>query len=432
MPGQPFDRIAVLYNYLFHNTSKGHTVAVADILTNYRNHGYELEIKSFYRDKDVLNALDGIEIAYDHRTRGYWMKTDGFEPYELRLIVDSIQSSKFITQNVANRITAKVLSLTDRNTSAGLNRRSFVAGRIRSMNDSVVKDADNLHIAIQTNRKVRFKYFHYDREKKKWYSHNNEAYVVSPFGLLWNDGNYYLYAYDGEKFRHFRVDRMEHITVYPEPREGAEAFKRIDLNAHQAEVFNMFTGTETTVKLRCANHLADVILEQFGKDTMLIPDGEDDFTVSVPVQISKPFYAWAAGFGADMKILFPQAIVNEMRAFIQELSEMYKDDGLSSGRRFCDTLRVCVHLCQRRKSVKALGNVRIIDIAIMLCHFQRRVSQQLLERERISSAVHQVFPGKGMTEQMNRRFFDPSAVIVVRNRKTQSIFRQHSSVFITE
>ena len=108
---------------------------------------------------------------------------------------------------------AKVLLLTDRNTSAGLNRRSFVAGRIRSMNDSVVKDADNLHIAIQTNRKVRFKYFHYDREKKKWYSHNNEAYVVSPFGLLWNDGNYYLYAYDGEKFRHFRVDRMEHITV---------------------------------------------------------------------------------------------------------------------------------------------------------------------------------------------------------------------------
>ena len=166
MPGQPFDRIAVLYNYLFHNTSKGHTVAVADILTNYRNHGYELEIKSFYRDKDVLNALDGIEIAYDHRTRGYWMKTDGFEPYELRLIVDSIQSSKFITQNVANRITAKVLRLTDRNTGATLNRRSFVAGRIRSMNDSVVKDADNLHIAIQTNRKVRFKYFHYDREKK--------------------------------------------------------------------------------------------------------------------------------------------------------------------------------------------------------------------------------------------------------------------------
>ena len=233
MPGQPFDRIAVLYNYLFHNTSKGHTVAVADILTNYRNHGYELEIKSFYRDKDVLNALDGIEIAYDHRTRGYWMKTDGFEPYELRLIVDSIQSSKFITQSVANRITAKVLSLTDRNTSAGLNRRSFVAGRIRSMNDSVVKDADNLHIAIQKNQKVRFKYFHYDREKKKWYSHNNEAYVVSPFGLLWNDGNYYLYAYDGEKFRHFRVDRMEHITVYPEPREGAEALKHNDQNAQK-------------------------------------------------------------------------------------------------------------------------------------------------------------------------------------------------------
>ena len=327
MPGQPFDRIAVLYNYLFHNTCNGHTVAVADIFTNYRNHGYEIEIKSFYRDKDVLNAMDGIEISYDHRSCGYWMKTEGFEPYELRLIVDSIQSSKFITQKEADKITGKVFGLTDRHTSATLNRRSFVAGRIRSMNDSVVKDADNIHIAIQKNQKVRFYYFHYNAQKQKWYSHNDEAYVVSPFGLLWNDGNYYLYAYDGEKFHHFRVDRMEHITVYPEPREGGEAFRHIDLNAHQAEVFNMFTGTETTVKLRCANHLADVILEQFGKDTMLIPDGADDFTVSVPVQISKPFYAWAAGFGADMKILFPQAIVHEMRTFIQELSEMYKDDG---------------------------------------------------------------------------------------------------------
>ena len=112
MPGQPFDRIAVLYQYLFQNTCKGRTATVADILTNYRNHGYELEIKSFYRDKDVLNAFDSIEIAYDHRTRGYWMKTDGFEPYELRLMVDSIQSSKFITQRVADQLTAKILRLT--------------------------------------------------------------------------------------------------------------------------------------------------------------------------------------------------------------------------------------------------------------------------------------------------------------------------------
>ena len=106
-----------------------------------------------------------------------------------------------------------------------------------------------------------------------------------------------------------------------------DGFVHVDMRFNFEKCYNMFTGTETTVKLRCANHLADVILEQFGKDTMLIPDGEDDFTVSVPVQISKPFYAWAAGFGADMKILFPQSIVNEMRTFIQELSEMYKDDG---------------------------------------------------------------------------------------------------------
>ncbi len=100
-------------------------------------------------------------------------------------------------------------------------------------------------LPFKRTRKCAFSTSTTTREKQKWYSHNDEAYVVSPFGLLWNDGNYYLYAYDGEKFRHFRVDRMEHITVYPEAREGAEAFKHVDLNDHQAEVFNMFTGKET-------------------------------------------------------------------------------------------------------------------------------------------------------------------------------------------
>ena len=111
---------------------------------------------------------------------------------------------------------------------------------------------------------------------------------------------------------------------------------------------------------------------------------------------------------------------------------MIEDDGLSSGRRFCDTLRVCVHLCQRRKSVKALGNVRIINIAIMLCHFQRRVSQQLLERERITTAVYQVFPRESVPEQMDGGLFYSAMIVIMRDGKAQSIFRQHLSVFIAE
>ena len=199
------------------------------------------------------------------------------------------------------------------------------------MNDSVVKDADNLHIAIQKNQKVRFKYFHYDREKKKWYSHNNEAYVVSPFGLLWNDGNYYLYAYVSEKknFRTFRVDRMEKIAVLPEKREGKEAFDKVDLNEYQSAVFNMFVKPEKeyTVKLRCVNKIADAIIDRFGKDVMLIPADKTHFTVSVRIQATTPFFGWVCSFGKQMKILYPPEVVQEMDKFLRELAEMYQDKG---------------------------------------------------------------------------------------------------------
>ena len=198
------------------------------------------------------------------------------------------------------------------------------------MNDSVVKDADNLHIAIQTNRKVRFKYFHYDREKKKWYSHNNEAYVVSPFGLLWNDGNYYLYAYDSEKekFRYFRVDRMERISQpLPLKRDGREAYSEKNLNRQKAKVFDMFGGQEYNVRIRFRNELADAVIDQFGKDIMMFAVDAEHFTITAPIEVSPTFFAWIATFGRRVKILSPEPVVDKMRDFLQRSLDMYKDDG---------------------------------------------------------------------------------------------------------
>lgn len=152
-----------------------------------------------------------------------------------------------------------------------------------------------------------------------------------PYALQWNDGNYYLYAYVSEKkdFRTFRVDRMEKIAVLPEKREGKEAFDKVDLNEYQSAVFNMFVKPEKeyTVKLRCINSLADVIIDRFGKDVMLIPDGNDHFTVSVRIQATDPFFGWVCSFGRRMKILHPPAVVQEMDEFLKKITEMYKDEG---------------------------------------------------------------------------------------------------------
>lgn len=324
-------RLPLLYHYLLENTSKDYPASADTILDFYAQNGYDIEIKALYRDIHELNALENIEIHYDGRSRGYWIERTDFKTNELRLIVDSIQASKFITQERARAITGKVLKLTDRHTRASLNRQSYVAGRVRSMNDSVVDEADKLHEAIASNSKVSFRYFHYTPSKERQYSKSGERYIVSPYALQWNDGNYYLYAYVSEKkdFRTFRVDRMEKIAVLPEKREGKEAFDKVDLNEYQSAVFNMFVKPEKeyTVKLRCINSLADVIIDRFGKDVMLIPDGNDHFTVSVRIQATDPFFGWVCSFGRRMKILHPPAVVQEMDEFLKKITEMYKDEG---------------------------------------------------------------------------------------------------------
>lgn len=302
-----------------------------NIVEHYENAGNPYEIKAIYRDLHDLEKIDGITLHYDGRTKGWWIEQEGLTPNELRLIVDSIQASKFITQERAKSITAKVLKQTDRYTRASLNRQAYVAGRIRSMNDSVVDETDKLHEAIASNSKVSFRYFHYTPSKERQYTKSGERYIVSPYALQWNDGNYYLYAYVSEKkdFRTFRVDRMEKIAVLPEKREGKEAFDKVDLNEYQSAVFNMFVKPEKeyTVKLRCINSLADVIIDRFGKDVMLIPADKTHFTVSVRIQATTPFFGWVCSFGKQMKILHPPAVVQEMDKFLRELAEMYQDKG---------------------------------------------------------------------------------------------------------
>ena len=322
-------RIAILYRYLLENTCKGHTVNADNIVEHYENEGDPYEIKAVYRDLHDLEKIEGITLHYDGRTKGWWMEREGLTTNELRLIVDSIQASKLDQDGIFP--SHLVLKLTDCYTRSKLNRQSYVAGRIRSMNDSVVDETDKLHEAIASNSKVSFRYFHYTPSKERQYTKSGERYIVSPYALQWNDGNYYLYAYVSEKkdFRTFRVDRMEKIAVLPEKREGKEAFDKVDLNEYQSAVFNMFVKPEKkyTVKLRCVNKIADAIIDRFGKDVMLIPADKTHFTVSVRIQATTPFFGWVCSFGKQMKILYPPEVVQEMDKFLRELAEMYQDKG---------------------------------------------------------------------------------------------------------
>lgn len=328
-------RLIALRNYLIANADKTHAVRIEDVQTYYNNikilgkDGEPLNIKTVYSD---LHAFRGggydIDIDYDERSKGWLLYNPPFEAYELRYIIDSVQASKFLTQGEAKKLTDKIIKNFGNGRRQNLNRQAYVYDRIRSQNDSVVKETDRIYDAIGANRKIGFLYFHLRPDRKKDYSNGGKQIKVSPFALYWNNGNLYLYAYDGKKFRYYRVDRMERISApLQEEREGIDLFSDKNLTSQKAKVFQMYAGKAYPVKMRFLNTLTDAVIDQFGREIVMIPDGDDHFTITAPVEVSPPFYAWIATFGRRAKIISPPEAVEGMKDFLQKASDMYKDDG---------------------------------------------------------------------------------------------------------
>ena len=323
-------RLLLLKEYLQANAGKDRIVKRREIESYLTEKGFPVEKKTLYADFAVLDDVFGLQLEYDQHKKGYRLLNPPFEPYELRLMVDGVQSSKFITREKVREITDKIKNLAGKEARASLNRHAYVADRVRSMNDSVVKDADRIHEAIAEDCQIGFRYFHYspDKTAPKSYSKNGSQYIVSPYALLWNNGNYYLYAYDGKKFRYFRVDRMERISFpLPQKREGKDKYEEKNITSQKAKVFDMYGGQEYTVRIRFRNELADAVIDQFGKDIMMIPVDSEHFTITAPIEISPTFFSWITTFGRRVKILEPAPVVEEMRKFIQNVSDMYKDEG---------------------------------------------------------------------------------------------------------
>lgn len=328
-------RLVILRDYLYANADKTHAVRMDDIQKAYYNAGYEnkngnyVSVKTVYRDLEALKDNWNIQTQYFEKYKGYILLNPPFEAYELRLIVDSVQASKFITQAEAKRLTEKITDNFGNGRRQNLNRRAYVYDRIRSQNDSVVKQTDRLHEAIAAERKISFLYFHLRPDRKKEYSNGGKQIIVSPYALYWNGGNLYLYAYDGKKFRYYRVDRMERISApLQEKREGKDLYNEKSLTSQKAKVFDMYSTEKVySVKMRFLNILTDQVIDQFGRDIVMIPDGSEHFTFTAAVDVSPPFYAWVSTFGRAAKIISPPEAVEGMKDFLQKAAEMYKDDG---------------------------------------------------------------------------------------------------------
>ena len=320
-------KLKLLYiaRLLMRKSDENHLISTAQIIEELSHYGISAERKSIYDDIESLRyfGLDIIQVK--GRQGGYYLGERDFELPELKLLVDSVQSSKFITQDKTYDLIKKIENLASVYDGQLLQRQVYIQNRVKSMNESVYYAVDAISDAITQNNQITFKYFEFNLKKERVYKHNGQLYKVSPFALVWDNENYYMLAWDSavEKIKHYRVDKMYGVSMTDEKREGTEAFEKTDMSAYTKSVFGMFGGKEERVKLRFANRLAGVVIDRFGRDTMIIKDGDEHFTVSVNVVISQPFLAWVFGFGADAEILSPESARVEMKKHAEIVCEMY-------------------------------------------------------------------------------------------------------------
>ena len=316
-------KLFYLLDYLLEETDETHTKKVAEIIEHFENyHKIPVEQKTVCSDLRLLTEY-GYETQYDGRTRGWRIIEREFDTQELQLLIDSVQSSRFITQKKAKELTDKLKKKASRFDRVSLDRRCYVPNRVRSDNNSIFYHLDDLHAAIANDWRITFKYFYFTPKKQKAYYKKGELYTASPYALLWSDNNYYLLAYESGKMKHFRVDKMDGIEVLTQKREGKEAFKELKLTERSLRVFSMYSGKVQKVKIRFSNHLANVVIDRFGKDVVMIPDDEKHFTIHTDIEVSPQFFGWVCGLGKAVRILAPAEVVEEMGNYVKGIAEMY-------------------------------------------------------------------------------------------------------------
>ena len=316
-------KLFYLLDYLLENTDDTHTIKVQEIIEHFDNYlKIPVEQKTVCSDLHLLDEY-GYGTQYDGRTRGWRIVDRDFDTQELQLLIDSVQASRFITQRQAKSLTDKLKAKASRYDRVLLERRCYVPNRVRSMNDSIFYHLDDLHTAIANDWQITFKYFYFTPKKEKAYYKKGEKYTASPYALLWNDSNYYLLAYESGKMKNFRVDKMDNIGILHQKRDGKDVFKDIKLNERSLQMFSMFSGKVRNVKIRFSNHLANVVIDRFGRDIVMIPEDEKHFTIHTDIEVSPQLFGWLCGLGKGVRILSPADVVEEMGNYVKGIAEMY-------------------------------------------------------------------------------------------------------------
>lgn len=321
-------KLLYILKILTEKTDESHCLSAQDIITQLSSYGITAERKSIYDDIECL-----IHYGYDivnvkaRSGGGYYLAGREFELPELKLLVDAVQASRFITQKKSRELISKIEKLAGPYEGKQLQRQVFVAGRVKTENESIYYNVDRIHKAIQDNVPITFIYLAWNIKKELMPRHEGKKYQVSPWALTWQDENYYLIAYDDEeeRIKHFRVDKMSRITeLSRESRKGVEAFREFDIAEYTNRTFGMFGGKLETVTLQLPEGMIGIILDRFGKDIDIRQLKEGIVSVRIKAAVSGQFYGWLTGLGGQVLILGPEHVRTGYISFLKNIVNRYE------------------------------------------------------------------------------------------------------------
>ena len=328
-------KLLYIIKLLSETTDENHPASTAEIIAYLDANGIHSERKSIYDDIEKLCEF-GYDIIQVHSRLGggYYMAGREFELAELKLLVDAVQSSRFITTRKSRSLIKKLEQMAGKHDAGKLQRQVYVAGRIKTENESIYYNVDNIHRAIQENKQIYFQYLDWNL-RKQLVPRANADRTVSPWALIWREENYYLAAYDSTDgvMKHFRVDKMGKTAVLDRKREGMELFSMVDPASYTNQTFGMYSGDEESVTLQFPNRLAGVVLDRFGRDADIRPMTDRIFRVRVKVAVSGQFFGGLAGIGREAVIISPVSVREQYRRWLADIVNTMKiTDGLVNGK----------------------------------------------------------------------------------------------------
>ena len=320
-------KLLYLTKIFMEKTDESHALTLAEITSLLNGYEVTADRKTLYLDFEELKHY-GLDIISEQRSKTvvYYLASRDFELAELKLLVDSVQSSKFITEKKSNSLIKKLESLVSEHESKQLHRQVITSGRVKTMNESILINVDSIHSAINNNRQISFQYFQWTPDKQRELRHNGQRYTISPWHLVWDNENYYMIGYDSdsEMIKHFRVDKMLRISSGNERREGLKKMKEFNIATYSRTLFGMLGGESTRVTLQCHNSMAGVIIDRFGKDTVMLRHDDEHFIAYVEVVPSDQFLGWIIGLSSYVQIMEPSSVVKRIKDLLSKQWELYR------------------------------------------------------------------------------------------------------------